>query len=180
MFEIVWNVLFTSARKTLKKASSSWLSTYIAPAQKIPIISLPQVCPYYLALSTRSILTARHGVSCDGPADSAHLVTRGIDSTRTTPNDVRCSPCQLQLEWVDGSCVHMMTHAQQHHIEAAVGMKRHWDPREEEPLCALFKQWLSFAPHLSLPIENMPPIHWKPIDARLLKSCTIIPSSRVH
>ena len=65
-----------------------------------------RVCSYYLALSSRFILTTRHGVSCDGPADSARLDTSGIDSTPTKPNDVRCSLWQLQLEWIDGSYVH--------------------------------------------------------------------------
>ena len=94
-----------------------------APGVFVPII-LP--CP-------RDPYLPRHEVACNGPADFAHLFASGINSTRTKPSDVRFSLRQLQLQWVDGSYVHMI-HAQQHYIVAAVGMKRHWDPREEQPL----------------------------------------------
>ena len=52
VLEIFWNVLLTLARKTLKKTNllSSWLSTYIAPAQKIPIISPPLACLFLFIL----------------------------------------------------------------------------------------------------------------------------------
>ena len=37
-----------------------------------------------------------------------------------------------------------------HHV-AAVGMKRHWDPRAEQTLCTLFKQSNNATPYRALP-----------------------------
>ena len=60
VFEIVSNVLYTLARKTLKNVKvvlSSWLSTYMAPAQKIPVISPIQMCLFLVSYLINAIHT---------------------------------------------------------------------------------------------------------------------------
>ena len=79
VFEIVWNVLFTLARKTLKNVKVVVflaLNLHSASPENPHHQPTPRVCSYYLALFVRSILTTRRGVSCDGPADSAHIYIR--------------------------------------------------------------------------------------------------------
>ena len=92
MFESVWNVLYFGSKKkgekvvaglalNLRSASPENAHHQPAPAGVfVPFILPCQRGPYL----------PQRGVSCDGPADSAHFFTGGIDSTRTKPNDVRC------------------------------------------------------------------------------------------
>ena len=116
VFEIVWNVFYFGSKNVEKRKSCCLPGsqpTHRQPRKYPSSVRPRRVCSYCLALSARSIFITRHGISCDGPAGSAHLVTSGLDSSRTKPNDVRCSLRQLHLEWVDGSHVHII-HAQQH------------------------------------------------------------------